>query len=93
MAIETRIFCPLGKECESVQDGVVQRCAWYQGIRGKNPQGEDIIEEEACAIAWLPLLSVEMSQTNRGQTRALESFRDETINLASRQQKLRLDNG
>jgi len=27
----------------------------------------------------LPMLQVEMSQTNRGQTHALESFRNETV--------------
>lgn len=31
------------------------------------------------AITWLPILLVENAQTNRGQTEALESFRNETI--------------
>jgi len=30
-------------------------------------------------MSWMPMLQVEMSSTNRGQTQALESFRNETV--------------
>jgi hypothetical protein len=30
-------------------------------------------------MSWMPMLQVEMSNTNRGQTQALESFRNETV--------------
>ena len=30
-------------------------------------------------MSWMPILMIEMSQTNRGQTSALESFRNETV--------------
>jgi hypothetical protein len=83
MPVEIKITCPLGSECERVVDGVLERCAWYTCLKGKNPQGEDIIDEWGCAIAWLPIMSVEVAQTNRGQTHAIESFRDETLKLAS----------
>lgn len=83
MAIEINITCPLGHQCEQVNNGIVERCAWYTHLEGKNPQGENAIDEWGCAIAWMPILSIEMSQTNRGQTHALESFRNETIKLAS----------
>lgn len=92
MAVETKIFCPLGKECESVKDGIVHRCAWFQGLRGKDPQSEKEIDEEACAISWLPLLATEIAQTNRGQTQAIESFRNETVKLAHNPPNLRLNN-
>lgn len=77
--METRLTCPLGHTCESAHDGYIERCAWFTLIKGKDPQSEKIIDEWACAIQWLPLLNVEMSQTNRGQTAAIESFRNETV--------------
>ena len=79
MSLEIENTCPLGSTCEEVKDGKIHRCAWYTKIVGKNPQSEEQIEDWACAIAWLPMLQVEMSQTNRGQTHALESFRNETV--------------
>jgi hypothetical protein len=52
---------------------------WYTKIMGKDPQSQEEYEDWKCAIAWLPILQIEMSQTNRGQTQALESFRNETV--------------
>jgi hypothetical protein len=48
-------------------------------MQGKNPQSEEMIDEWRCAIAFMPMLQVEMAQTNRGQTNAIASFRDEMI--------------
>ena len=79
MSLEIESTCPLCSTCEEVKDGKIHRCAWYTKIVGKNPQSEEHIDEWACAIAWLPMLQVEMSQTNRGQTHAVESFRNETV--------------
>ena len=79
MSLEVELTCPLGSTCEEVKDGKIHRCAWYTKVVGKNPQSEEQIDEWKCAIAWMPILQVEMSQTNRGQTHALESFRNETV--------------
>ena len=79
MSLKIETTCPLGSTCEEVKDGKIHRCAWYTKIVGKNPQSDEQIEDWACAMAWLPMLQVEMSQTNRGQTHALESFRNETV--------------
>jgi len=78
MSLKVELTCPLGSTCEEVKDGKIHRCIWYTKIVGKNPQSEEQIDEWKCAIAWMPILQVEMSQTNRGQTRVLESFRNET---------------
>jgi len=77
--IETRIICPLGSRCEEIKDGALMRCAWYVKLIGKDPQSEETYDEWRCAIAWLPIMQVEVAQTNRGQTEALCSFRDETL--------------
>lgn len=79
MAVEEEIVCPLGSECETIKDGKVIKCAWYTKLKGEDPQTGDMHDEYACAIAWMPLLTIEMSRTNRGQTQALESFRNETV--------------
>jgi hypothetical protein len=79
MAIETILTCPLGSKCEEAKDGKIYRCAWFTKLQGKNPQSEEIIDEWGCAIAWLPVMQVEVAQTNRGQTDAICSMRDESI--------------
>lgn len=63
--------CPLGKKCET--------CKWYVLVRGKHPQSEQQIDEWNCAMAWIPILLIENAQTSRGQTQALESFRNEMV--------------
>ena len=77
--IETKISCPLGSKCEEIKDNVLMPCAWFTKLVGKDPQSEKEIDEWRCAIAWLPIMQVEIAQTNRGQTDAICSMRDETI--------------
>ena len=61
-------------------DDYIERCAWYTTLAGANPQnGEPLTDTSRCAIAWMPLLQVEVAGTNRGQTAALESFRNEMV--------------
>jgi len=79
MALEVEFFCPLGSECESVSDNKIKRCAWYTKMVGLDPNTGKEVDDWACAMSWMPMLQVEMSSTNRGQTEALESFRNETV--------------
>ena len=79
MAIEVEFFCPLGSTCEEAVDGVIKRCAWYTKMVGLDPNTGKEVDDWACAMSWMPMLQVEMSSTNRGQTQALESFRNETV--------------
>lgn len=82
--IETVITCPLGNKCEEIKDNKLYRCAWYTHLAGTNPQTDETINESKCSLAWMPLLLVENAGTNRGQTAALESFRNEVINRSHR---------
>jgi len=66
--MEVKLTCPLGHTCERVVDDHVERCVWYKELAGRDPQSEEVLQRWDCAIAWLPLLNVEMSGTNRGQT-------------------------
>lgn len=77
--IETVLICPLGSKCEEVKDNKVHRCAWLTTLAGRNPQTGENIDEKACAIAWLPVMQVEVAQANRGTSEAVVSLREETI--------------
>ena len=87
--MEVRITCPLGSKCEEINvvDKCIDRCAWYVEIVGVDQQGNDH-NESKCAMAWQPILSLEMAGTNRGQTEALTSFRDEVVKGTERTNKL-----
>jgi len=69
--------CPLGNDCETIKDNQVYRCQWYIALKGKDPQSGKDIDQWGCAMSWLPVLLIENARTNRGQTEALESFRNE----------------
>ena len=43
--------CPLWKK---PMKSVCHTCSWWTHIRGKHPQGEEIVDQWGCAIAWLP---------------------------------------
>ena len=75
--MKVNLTCPLGSTCETAKEGYIERCAWYTKLVGVGPDGKDI-DEWSCAIAWMPLLQIEMANTNRGQTAAIESMRDES---------------
>jgi hypothetical protein len=48
-------------------------------IEGKNPQTDERLLEWKCAIAWLPLMLVEVAQQSRQGAAATESFRNEVV--------------
>jgi len=79
MALEVEFTCPLGSECETTEGKKILRCAWYTKIVGVDPGTGKEVDDWACAMAWMPTLQVEVAGTNRGQTQALESFRNETV--------------
>ena len=68
--------CPLGSQCEKTTEEGIERCTWYTHVRGQNPQTGENDDRWDCAITWLPLLTIESSMTNRGQTHAIESLRN-----------------
>ena len=76
--MDVEYTCPLGSECETAEGKVIKRCAWYTKMIGLDPSTGKEVEDWACSMSWMPMLQVEMSKTNRGQTAALESFRNET---------------
>lgn len=68
--------CPLHKADMST---VCHKCPLWILIRGKNPQGEEIIDTWNCSLAWLPVLLIENSKEQRHTGAAVESFREEMV--------------
>ena len=80
----SKTTCPLGSECEEIKNNVLHTCKWFTQIKGINPQTGEHVDERACAISLLPMLLIETAKENRGQTAALESFRNEMVKRADR---------
>jgi len=51
-------------------------------MAGQLPDGTET-NERKCALAWMPILLVENAMTNRSQSAAIESFRNEMVNANS----------
>lgn len=64
--------------CEFMQDNELHRCSKFIAIAGKTPDGKDV-DEWRCSDSWLPVLILENAMTNRGQTAAIESMRNEAV--------------
>jgi len=70
--------------CEYIFENKVVRCSKFVYLSGQDPQNEKQFKDEGkCVDAWQPILMLEMSNTNRGQTKALESFRNESVHQQS----------
>jgi len=70
-----RKLCPmLKKSC------IGSDCMWATKIRGSDPQSGNEIDEESCAITWLPMLLTENVKASHETGAAVESFRNETVN-------------
>jgi hypothetical protein len=68
--------CPFGHTCD--------KCLLHTRLRGINPQTGQEIDNEGCAIAFLPVLLIENSQQQRQTSAAVESTRNELIKTISR---------
>ena len=84
--LEIVLTCPLGSKCQEVRDNKVYRCGWFIKLVGRDPSTGKEHDEWGCSIAFQSVLSVEIARTNTGQTRALESFRNEVVKANSNQE-------
>ena len=75
MKIEPKNNCPLDNfnPCRQME------CAWFMKLVGKNPNTGADVEDWGCAMAWLPILTIENSQQQRSTGAAVESFRNEMV--------------
>ena len=77
MKLEPRQNCPLDKfkPCRQLD------CAWYIQLRGTNPNTGQEVDDWGCAMAWMPILTIENSQQQRQTGAAVESFRNEVVKI------------
>lgn len=88
--METKLApCPLGAECETIKEGIKYICPWYTKVTGKHPQSNEQLEDWRCAIAWLPILTIENSQQQRQTGAAVESLRNNVVKSVSTMINLR----
>lgn len=86
MKIKPGSFCPLiKKNCIGLE------CSWFTQIRGTNPNTGESVDEWGCAIAWMPLLTVEIAQKSNQTGAAVESFRNEVVKANQQNQQLYLN--
>jgi len=78
-SLEIEFTCPLGSECDEIRDNKRYKCMWHTKVQGLDPNTGEELEDWSCAISWMPSLQIEQGRINRGQVRALESFRNETV--------------
>jgi len=60
---------------------IKHECQLYVNLKGKNPQGEEIIDQWGCSFKFLPWLLTENSQMQRQTGAAVESFRNENATV------------
>jgi len=77
--IQTVLTCPLGHECETIKDNQIRKCAWYIEMAGKHPETNEKISDKGCAIAWLPVMQLEMAKNQMSTASATEQV---SANLA-----------
>lgn len=75
MKIEPKNTCPLNNFCECKKTD----CGWFMQIRGNNPNTGESVDDWGCAIAWIPILTIENSMMQRQTGAAVESFRNEMV--------------
>jgi len=83
MAIERVYFCPLGAECETVKDGKIHKCMWHVKVTGEDPQTKEMHDEWGCSMAWTPLLLIENSRQQLSTASAVESLRNNVVQINS----------
>ena len=71
--------CPLGSKCEEIKDNKLHRCRAYIQIAGTDALGQPTDKWGCSMLEWQPILLLEIAGTNRGQTVAIESMRNETL--------------
>ena len=77
MTIPVVLTCPLGSKCEEIKGGAIHRCAWFIKLAGNNPSTGESVDEQGCAMSWVPILLIENSKQQRSTGAAVESFRNE----------------
>jgi len=47
------------------KNGTLLQCRWWTAIKGKDPQSNTDIDIHDCAVAWIPVTTLDASQSSR----------------------------
>lgn len=86
MELKSKNGCPLNsfEPCRQLD------CAWFIQVRGTNPNTGKEVDEWACSMTWMPMLTIENAQMSRQTGAAVESFRNEMVKANEASQQLLL---
>lgn len=85
--------CPLnGKACvDGIRDDfpeyeeagikIKAKCRWWERLAGKDPQSETIVDQWDCAVAWLPITSIEGAQMTRQATASIDKLSNQVAEV------------
>ena len=78
MKIKAGTFCPLIQgDCKKLE------CVFFTQIAGSHPQTGEEFDEWGCAIAWMPILSIENTKRLNEVGASIDSFRNATVETLS----------
>ena len=78
MKLKAGTFCPLIKgDCKKLE------CVFFTQIAGTHPQTGEEFDEWGCAIAWMPILSIENTKRLNEVGASIDSFRNATVETLS----------
>lgn len=84
------LACPLnGAACiDGVRDdfangpeGRKLRCRWWQHLYGKDPQADKTIDQWDCAVAWLPITTIEGAQMSRQTAASVDKVANQVADV------------
>lgn len=87
------VACPLnGKLCVDgtredfpmLATGGHVKCRWWQHLYGKDPQSDKMIDQWDCAVAWLPITTIETSQMSKQTAASVDKVANEVAGLNGR---------
>jgi hypothetical protein len=58
------------------------KCRWWQHLYGKDPQSEKMIDQWDCAVAWLPITTIETSQMAKQTSASVDKMANQVNELA-----------
>lgn len=70
--------CPLYRKDVSK---VCHTCEWFVPIKGQHPQTNEHIDRWGCAMAWAPILAINVAKEVSGSKDATEAFRKEMVTV------------
>ena len=78
-------ICPLlTLDPKDPEPCVEHQCEWYIQVQGRHPQTGESVNKWGCAVAWIPVLSIETSQQMRQAGSSVDKLTNEVLREGTR---------